>query len=139
MWLSPNTSHAVQVLQKVLSNWDLTTTPMTHPNMQAFSMDPVRAAGYICNLQEHWFTIRPVHTKWWNFNSLLPAPQMVGQVYLHTYLETLRRENWTIYVVQGTLPIQADQSAWLASSVARLWTPEEVRFDHNTACFLSSG
>jgi Ataxin-3 len=118
--------YVLQVLQKALSNWDLTTTPLSHPKMQAFSMDPTKAAGYICNLSEHWFTIRPVHGQWWNLNSLLPAPQMVGLVYLHTYLETLRREKWTIYVVQGTLPIQADVSATYLNSGARLWTPEEV-------------
>lgn len=54
---------------------------------------------------------------------------MVGLVYLHTYLETLRRENWTIYVVQGTVPIQADLSATYSNG-SRLWTPEEARFSH---------
>ena len=120
-------SFVFQVLQKALSNWDLSTTPITHPKMADISANPTKAAGYICNLQEHWFTIRPVHGLWWNLNSLLPAPQMVGLVYLHTYLETLRREDWTIYVVLGTLPIQADQTVTHMSKGARLWTPEEVR------------
>jgi Ataxin-3 len=117
----------VQVLQEALKNWGVVATPITHPKMQAIAANPISAAGYICHLQNHWFTIRPVRGQWWNFNSLLPAPRFVGLVYLQTLLETLRSEKWSIYVVQGTLPAHVDPTLVREGHPGHLWTPEEVR------------
>lgn len=56
--------------------------------------------------------------QWWNFNSLLPAPQQLSQFYLSAYLATLREQGYSIFVVHGSLPthpdttIAGDQGAW---------------------------
>lgn len=115
------------MLQKALKNWDVVTCPITHPRMQEVARDPTSADGFICHLQNHWFSIRPVAGQWWNFNSLLPAPQFLGIVYLDSFLSTLKSQNWTIYVIQGKLPARADESMVQGSSTGRLWTPQNVR------------
>lgn len=60
------------------------------------------AAGWRCaTAQEHWFTLRRVADgEWWNFNSLFPAPQPLSTFYLTAFLDTLRGEGWTIFVVR---------------------------------------
>lgn len=95
--------------------------------MQQIARDPTAADGFICHLQNHWFSIRPIAGQWWNFNSLLPAPQFLGLVYLESFLSTLKSENWTIYVVQGNLPDRADESMVHGSPAGRLWSPHDVR------------
>ena len=121
--------NVLQVLSKALSQWDLTVTPITHPQKAHFAANPGDAAGYICNLDAHWYTIRPVYGSWWNFNSLQTAPSPVGDMYLEAYLSTLRQQNWTIYVVEGTLhPCRVSNEECVSmNQLGRVWTPEEVR------------
>lgn len=101
-------------------------TPLSHPDMARFLERPTDAAGYICNLHEHWYTIRPVGGAWWNFNSLQPAPSPVGDAYLDSYLHTLRQQDWSIYVVQGRLPGCDATAADCAHGPGRVWTEAEV-------------
>lgn len=69
-------------------------------------------------MQEHWFSLRKVNGQWWNFNSLLPAPQQLSQFYLSAYLATLRDQGYSIFVVHGSLPtypdttVTSDQGTW---------------------------
>ena len=35
--------------------------------------EPTREQAFICNLDQHWFTIRRVGDVWWNLNSMLPV------------------------------------------------------------------
>ena len=95
--------------------------------MASFLASPSSAAGYICNLHEHWFTIRPVAGAWWNFNSLQPAPSPVGDAYLDSYLHTLTQQEWSIYVVQGRLPPCDASAAECAHGPGRIWSEVEVR------------
>ena len=95
--------------------------------MQEAARDPTTADGFICHLENHWFSIRPVAGQWWNFNSLLPAPQFLGSLYLESFLSTLKSQNWTIFVIQGNLPARADESMVQGSPMGRLWTPRDVR------------
>ena len=119
----------MQVLQKALSNWDLSVTSITHPDKKHFAQNPNAAAGYICNLDAHWYTIRPVYGTWYNFNSLQPAPSPVGDAYLEAYLATLRSQQWTIYVVEGPLhPCKISNAVCVEMNRSgRVWTLEEVR------------
>lgn len=117
---------AVQVLQKALSARNLTATPLSHPDMAQYAASPGMADGYICNLEQHWYTIRPVNGAWWNFNSLQPAPTPVGDTYLDAYLTTLRDKNWTIYVIEGKLPDCLVTSAECRNGLGRVWTAEQV-------------
>ena len=73
-------------------------------------------------MQEHWFSLRKISGQWWNFNSLLPAPQQLSQFYLSAYLATLRDQGYSIFVVHGGLPtypdttVAGDQGAWLTEA-----------------------
>ncbi len=59
-------------------------------------------ACHLVPVQEHWFTIRKSEDgNWWNFNSLFPAPQPLSQFYLSAFLDTLKEQGYTIFVVRG--------------------------------------
>jgi hypothetical protein len=45
--------------------------------------------------------MRLVEGTWWNFNSLFPAPQPLSSFYLSAFLDTLRDQGYTIFVVSG--------------------------------------
>ena len=114
------------MLSKALETWSLTVTPLDHPDMRAAAAAPAQQGAYICHLDQHWFTIRPVAGAWWNFNSLFPAPQPLSLTYLDAFLNTLRGQGWTIFVVHGRVP-PGGASQPCSNSNGRFWTPEEVR------------
>ncbi len=81
-------------------------------------------------LQAHWFCIRKVDDRWYNFNSLYPAPQHLSNFYLSAYLDTLKTSGWSIFVVQGSLP---SPNHWATDGGYGRWlTPEEA--DNITRC-----
>ncbi len=80
-------------------------------------------------MQEHWFSLRKVNGQWWNFNSLLPAPEQLSQFYLSAYLATLRDQGYSIFVVHGSLPTYPDTT--ITSDQGTWWTESQVL--HNTA------
>lgn len=55
-------------------------------------------------MQEHWFSIRKVDGIWWNFNSLFPAPEHLSNFYLAAFLDSLKEQGYTIFVVRLHLP-----------------------------------
>ena len=63
--------------------------------------DPSSSHGFVVNLHQHWFSLRPIYGAWWNLNSMLSQPTRVGDVYLSAYLGTLRMEGYTIFEVVG--------------------------------------
>ncbi|KAJ9529014.1 hypothetical protein QJQ45_007088 [Haematococcus lacustris] len=95
---------SIQVLSRALQVWSLSASPITSPDMAGVSQEPQRERAFICNLQEHWFTIRRVGQDWFDFNSTFPAPQALGTFYLAAFLASLRDQGFTIYVVRGNLP-----------------------------------
>jgi Josephin len=131
----------LQVLQKALAQWNVSVTSITHPDKARFAAAPGHAAGFICNLEAHWFTIRPVGALgWWNFNSLQTAPSPVGDAYLEAYLGTLREQNWTIYVVEGplhTCRMSAGEAAGMQRG-GRVWTPAEVSAGTRQPCSVTT-
>ena len=75
-------------------------------------------------LQEHWLTVRKIANDWYNFNSLYPAPEYLGTLYLTAFLATLREAGYSIFVIKGLLPQgHLDDAAAQAGS---WFTPEEV-------------
>jgi ataxin-3 len=75
-------------------------------------------------LQAHWFCIRKVGGKWYNFNSLYAAPELLSDFYLSAYLDTLVTSGWSIFVVQGKFPTSSD---WGTEGVFGRWlTPQQA-------------
>jgi hypothetical protein len=59
------------------------------------------AVGFVFNLADHWFTLRPVFGVWWNLNSTLPRPSRVGPAYLSAFLAQMAMSGYTIFEVTG--------------------------------------
>lgn len=103
---------SIQVLETALGrSHDLTlvqdtaalTRVLDDLNREDFDLNTTDVA-FVCNLREHWFTIRSIRGQIWNLNSLKKRPQKVSLFYLSAYLGQLREEGYSIFVVEGTLP-----------------------------------
>jgi len=95
---------SIEVIKKALQVFQLTGTPITHPEMNNVSAEPQKEIGFVCNLSNHWFAIRRVRAKFWDLNSLHKAPVFLSEIYLGAFLKQLQVEGYTIYVVRGTFP-----------------------------------
>ncbi|KAG7671896.1 hypothetical protein Ndes2526B_g07181 [Nannochloris sp. 'desiccata'] len=94
---------SIQVLSKALEMWGLTLASLSSPDAGNARTEPQRYTAFICNLQEHWFTIRKIHGEWWNLNSLFSAPEPLSPFYLAAFLGTLQEQGYTIFLVRGPL------------------------------------
>jgi len=133
---------SIQVLSKALQVWGLHAIPIDNPEVRAAATEPQREEAFICNLQEHWFTIRKMEcdaegVEWWNFNSLFPAPQPLGTFYLSAFLATLREQGYQIFVIRGNLPAPqrppSDGSGAVPGGAGRWFTPSSAKQANDTA------
>jgi ataxin-3 len=121
---------SIQVLNRALEIWSLQCISLEAPEAEEARLSPHKQKAFICNLQAHWFCIRKVDDRWYNFNSLYPAPQHLSNFYLSAYLDTLKTSGWSIFVVQGSLP---SPNHWATDGGYGRWlTPEEA--DNITRC-----
>ncbi|CAG8579604.1 10379_t:CDS:2 [Diversispora eburnea] len=76
---------------------------------------PEEETAYICNLAEHWFTLRRfggLTSRWYNLDSLLGGPERISPTYLGMLLNQLENEGYSIFIVKGTFPAnKADEVA----------------------------
>ena len=115
---------SIQVLTKALEIWNVDCVPVTDTTHSEALINPHAEMAFLCNLDQHWFAVRKsktasptVHAEaavcgdggWWNFNSMLPAPQPIGETYLSAFLAQLRQENYSIFAVRGNLPGEFDR------------------------------
>jgi len=79
----PQTSLTPKVLQKALELWSLQIIPYKSQAIRDEpGFDPMKEAAFICNLEDHWFTLRRIEGAWWNLNSILPAPEPLSDFYV---------------------------------------------------------
>jgi ataxin-3 len=122
--VADNGDYSIQVLQKALADgWDLKCIPVTSPEGRDALGNPLKEDAFICNLSDHWFTIRKIGKKWYNLNSLLDNPQELSYFYLSLYIETLMSSGWSVFVVRGQLPPVNPNT--ITSEGAR-WVPESL-------------
>ena len=50
-----------QVLLRTLDAWGLAAVPLDSPEAAAAKAEPQREQAFICNLREHWFTVRQLY------------------------------------------------------------------------------
>ncbi|KAF6259414.1 ataxin-3 [Scenedesmus sp. NREL 46B-D3] len=124
---------SIQVLTKALQVWQLTLTPTDNQELREAGFDAQREQAFICNLQEHWFAIRQVDGEWWNFNSLYPAPEHLSAFYLTAYLDSLKEQGYTIFVVRGQLPASPAATGAELDGPGQWWNPDEARAAHKDA------
>eukprot|EP00375_Theileria_parva_P003402 XP_766084.1 hypothetical protein [Theileria parva strain Muguga] len=56
--------------------------------------------GFICNIQEHWFSIRKLHGEWCILDSLRDGPVLVEYGWLHDYIkEILETSRGVVFLV----------------------------------------
>ncbi|CAF1432694.1 unnamed protein product [Adineta steineri] len=97
---------SIQVLQKALEVFDIELIPYAsqqHIAQQARE-DPQSIQAYICNLREHWLTIRRFGSQYFDLNSISTVPKLVSNTYLQLYLAQLQQSGYSIFIINGTLP-----------------------------------
>lgn len=97
---------SIQVITKALGVWSLDIIPYNSQHHIAIDArkTPVLQSAYICNMREHWFTIRKIGYQWFNLNSLLSGPELISDTYLALFLTQLQQEGYSIFIVVGSLP-----------------------------------
>lgn len=111
---SSSTSHnmddsgyfSIQVLQKALDIWNicLFSFKSSRPEAVAARNDAHSQKAYICNFQDHWFSIRKIGSQWFNLNSMHSGPELISDTYLSLFLAQLQTDGYSIFVVSGNLP-----------------------------------
>lgn len=101
---------SIQVICNALKVWGIELMPFLSPEARQAREKPQNQRAFICNLQQHWLTIRKLGHQWFNLNSLLSKPELITETYLSLFLTQLQTEGYSIFVVMGTLPeSEADQ------------------------------
>ncbi|KXS14700.1 Josephin-domain-containing protein [Gonapodya prolifera JEL478] len=99
---------SVQVMEEAMQVWSLRIVPVDSRELKEDPMyDPLTERAFICNLQEHWFTLRHFGSspsRWYNMNSLFSTPSWISPTYLSLFLAQLKQEGYSIWVVRGQLP-----------------------------------
>lgn len=116
----------LQVVQKALEVWDLQVIPLDCPVAEPAQIDPELENAFICNLQNHWFCIRKVGGEWYNFDSLIAAPEHLSKFYLSAYLDTLKGSNWSIFLVRGNFPKECPITSESSTGYGQWLTPEDA-------------
>ncbi|TPX49238.1 hypothetical protein SeLEV6574_g01589 [Synchytrium endobioticum] len=99
---------SIQTIKQALSVWGLDLVPFTSPDAGHIRHRPTDQCAFICNLQEHWFTLRKfgaLSTRWYNLNSLFSQPQYVSESFLIILLAQLQAEGYAIFAVVGDVPL----------------------------------
>lgn len=101
---------SIQVICNALRVWNIELIPFLSPDAGQARENPQNQRAFICNLQQHWLTIRKLGNQWFNLNSLLAKPELITETYLSLYLKQLQTEGYSIFVIMGRLPeSEADQ------------------------------
>ncbi|KAI9025253.1 Josephin-domain-containing protein [Phycomyces nitens] len=97
---------SIQVIQNALSIWNLSLVPWLSEEASEARQNPEQESAYICNLNEHWFTLRKfaVPWRWYNLNSTQSAPIHLSETYLGLLLQQIQNEGYSVFVVRGQLP-----------------------------------
>ncbi|KAL1195901.1 Ataxin-3-like protein [Cardamine amara subsp. amara] len=132
---------SIQVLQKALEVWDLQVIPLNRPDAEPAQIDPELESAFICHLHDHWFCIRKVNGEWYNFDSLLAAPQHLSKFYLSAFLDSLKGSGWSIFIVKGNFPQECpmSSSSEASNSFGQWLSPEDAeRIIKNTSSVQGS-
>jgi len=110
--VSDSGNYSVQVLEKCLSDgWNLKCLSVSNQTTPDVLQNPLTENAFICNLSNHWFTIRKIGQHWYNLNSLADYPQRLSDFYLSLYLGTLLGSGWSVFVIKGDLPPVIEDAA----------------------------
>ncbi|KFD60607.1 hypothetical protein M514_12667, partial [Trichuris suis] len=93
---------SVQVISEALKVFDLRLVGLC--DFQARNVGSLMCSAFICNFENHWFTLRRIGGRWFNLNSLNSGPTIISDSHLELFLAQLTAEGYTVFVVEGELP-----------------------------------
>jgi len=92
---------SIQVLEKAMEIMGLKIAPFKITP----TADPTALDAIVCNLENHWFSLRKIGGNWFNLNSLhKDGPSPISTFYLSAFLKQLQDEKYSIFAVTGTFP-----------------------------------
>ncbi|CAK9783282.1 Josephin-domain-containing protein [Cutaneotrichosporon oleaginosum] len=93
---------SISVLEKAMQVWDLTLVRWRGEAMRPYQDAPEEQAGFILNLNSHWFALRRFgsYTRWYNLNSFLERPEWISPTYLHMVLKQAEEEGYSVFVIR---------------------------------------
>ncbi|KAF9107617.1 Ataxin-3 [Mortierella sp. AM989] len=94
---------SVQVISHALSIWNTQIIPWGAKEVSGAKAEPEREVSFICNLDQHWYTLRrfgPSTQRWYDLNSLHPEPRHMSATFLGMTLSQLEAEGYSIFVVR---------------------------------------
>jgi ataxin-3 len=59
---------------------------INHSKIVGIKNEPQLQEAFICNLREHWFTVRKLDGVWYNLNSCNGMPERISEFYLSAFL-----------------------------------------------------
>lgn len=80
--VSTSGNFSITVIERALSIYNISLERWTHPSCASIRQHPETAEAFVCHLSDHWFALRKVAGRWYNLNSLFPAPSFVGDIYV---------------------------------------------------------
>ena len=100
---------SIQVMEQALMIWGIELVPFKSSLefAQQIQQDICSSDGYICNLNQHWYTLRRFggsRARWYNLNSTLKTPAYVTETYLELLLTQITEQGYSIYIIRGNLP-----------------------------------
>ncbi|RUS25109.1 ataxin-3-like protein, partial [Jimgerdemannia flammicorona] len=97
---------SIQVMQNALRIWGLEATPLGAETAIEARDRPQDELAFICNLQEHWYTLRrfALPSRWYNLNSMLDGAEWISETYLGMMLRQIESEGYSIFVIRGLSP-----------------------------------
>ncbi|CAD7930415.1 unnamed protein product [Amoebophrya sp. A25] len=94
---------SLPVMETALQRFEMCLVNIEKPEVKSKIMsNPQSEEAYICNSHRraHWYCLRKVFAKWYDLDSLKPAPQFVSDFNLTAFLEATLRDGFTVFVVR---------------------------------------
>eukprot|EP00922_Rhytidocystis_sp_ex-Travisia-forbesii_P042350 GHVS01063264.1.p1 GENE.GHVS01063264.1~~GHVS01063264.1.p1 ORF type:complete len:405 (-),score=55.03 GHVS01063264.1:921-2135(-) len=95
----------ITVIEECLKHMNVHLVPMTSPHVAHVRRDPTVVEAFICNLSEHWFTIRKVNNTWYNLDSLKAHPLVMSDFGLSASLSSITSDGYSIHIVTSSSPL----------------------------------
>lgn len=97
----------IQVISRALFE-TAKCTLISNQSSEGKKRDLTKEKAFICHHSNHWIGIRKIHGVWYNLNSMnSDGPQIISEFYLSALLDNIWRDGFTIFIVDGTLPLHA--------------------------------
>ncbi|KAF9914987.1 Ataxin-3 [Lobosporangium transversale] len=113
---------SVQVLSHALTIWNIQIIPWGSKEVSDAKAEPERETAFICNLNEHWYTLRrfgPSTQRWYDLNSMHSQPRHMSATYLGMTLSQLEAEGYSIFVVRPLNKQETTTAAATGSTVLK--------------------